>query len=75
MADISIRPNQNLKTFKLRGHSLEETLKLEHIRNPESFSKHLSDLSQILNLTLGDQTENKRCKKYHQWKKTSKIYN
>jgi hypothetical protein len=51
---------------------MEEDLKMLKV---ESFSKHLSDLSQILNLTLGDQTEIKRCKKYHQWKKTSKIYN
>ena len=50
---------------------MEEDLKMLKV---ESFSKHLSDLSQILNLTLGDQTEIKRCKKYHQWKKTSKIY-
>ena len=55
-----------------RGPPMEEDLKILKV---EFLSNHWSDFTQILNLSLGDQTKITNAWKEddHQWKKTSKY--
>ena len=48
------RPNQNQKCLKQRRPPIEEDLQILKV---EFLSNHWPDLSQILNLSLGDQTK------------------
>ena len=56
-----------------RGPPMEEDLKIFKV---EFLSNHWSDFTQILNLSLGDQTEITNAWKEddHQWKKNSKYW-